>query len=88
MRRHMAVAILVCTAAVLLWVGAYYAMVGQTSTAVTGIGPWEVPLEPRYRYGGNAAEWLFFPVHSIDRRLRPDTWVIRGEPGRGFPPLE
>ena len=31
---------------------------------------------PRYRVGGTAAEYVFQPAHTIDRRLRPNYWTI------------
>jgi hypothetical protein len=27
-----------------------------------------------YRVGGAASQWFYWPVHRIDRRLRPEYW--------------
>ena len=30
--------------------------------------------EPRYRFGQRWCEGLFWPIHQLDRRLRPELW--------------
>ncbi|MBI3861952.1 MAG: hypothetical protein HY290_08645 [Planctomycetia bacterium] len=27
-----------------------------------------------YSYGGDAAKWLFRPIHRLDRKWRPQVW--------------
>lgn len=36
--------------------------------------PVEYQAPPKYSYGGEAAERFFFPVHCVDRWLRPRVW--------------
>jgi len=37
-----------------------------------------------YRCGGNKAESFFWPLEQIDRKLRPDAWIIWCPPGPEF----
>ena len=31
-------------------------------------------VQPEYRMGGYAADWLFWPAHQVDRHIRLETW--------------
>ena len=35
-----------------------------------------VRLDENYRYGHDVANWHYWPINRIDRRIRRDTWVI------------
>jgi hypothetical protein len=62
----------------LLYVGAYLANVQRSMMwNAAGRGPWNIPAE--YRIGGETAAFLFRPIHSIDRKLRPQVWQLSGE---------
>ena len=51
-----------------LYEGAYYATVGKAESKSSG--KWK----PWYSVGGNAAEAFFYPVHWVDRKVRPGNW--------------
>jgi hypothetical protein len=73
----------VATVAVLLllvsaYVGCYFALVQPEPTLVdVGFAMHPVTIIfPRYpRFAGVDWDWFFRPIHSIDRRLRPNTWL-------------
>jgi hypothetical protein len=67
--RECGYAIAFIVALVLLYGGAYLAMMTYEDI---GSGRRIVILE--YRFGGERAEYFFAPAHEIDRRLRPDLW--------------
>jgi hypothetical protein len=67
------------------YIGAYYATV-RVGLVFHNVSAWEPPrlaphdvqLPPHYnptRICGIDADAIFAPVHAIDRRLRPKTWV-------------
>jgi len=56
----------------LMYVSGYYASVRPHYGFVSGIGPW--PLQPEYDVGGAASEVLFYPIHQLDRVIRPRYW--------------
>jgi hypothetical protein len=79
----------VLTLAMGVYVGAYYALVSakvRTTTTVMGgrtyrirvhSATFKVPvdLDPEYReILGVQPDWIFTPMHAMDRRLRPGVW--------------
>jgi hypothetical protein len=56
------------------YVGLYALNVRQIGVGV-GIGPPPWPKESGYRVGGKAAKFIFWPIETIDRRVRPVTWT-------------
>ncbi len=58
-----------------------YAAVYVLMLAPSGRTSPTYPWRPRYRFGGAVAEFVFEPVHSIDRKLRPEIWQD-WKPGR------
>jgi hypothetical protein len=60
----------------LLYAGSYFTLVrADPLPFMSGIGPW--PRVPHYLVGGMVAEWIYSPIHAIDRRLRPRHWEYR-----------
>ncbi len=53
-----------------LYVGSYCALVCPKCPGLFGVPPC------RYRYGGAAAERLFWPLEKIHRQMRPDDWHV------------
>jgi hypothetical protein len=49
------------------YVGLYYATVSPRHA-------WALPTLPDYGAAQPVAEVLFWPVHRIDRKLRPEAW--------------
>jgi hypothetical protein len=61
-----------------LYAGAYFAMVERTEFRFTG-SPLAFPSGDEYsfveyRFGGDAAQSFFAPMHAVDRLLRPKLW--------------
>jgi hypothetical protein len=49
-----------------IYVGGYLALLHPEERAIG--------RDAYYRVGGKSAAWVFYPLHQIDRRLRPDYW--------------
>ena len=70
----------------LLYVVSYYCVVqvrqlttfrgALVVTTVSGQPKVILALEPTYRFGGAIASSIYRPLHTLDRKLRPDTWSI------------
>ena len=62
-------------ALLIVYVGSYFALIVPGGYHLEHSGPgyyyftWEC-----YRFGGAWSDRIFYPIHRIDRRLRPDTW--------------
>ena len=65
------------------WFWAFVALlalyVGAYCWSVTHVDGFDVDeaqtsLYPRYPIGGSVADAVFYPVHILDRQLRPDVW--------------
>jgi len=67
----------------LTYIGSYYALVQHRAMA----DPWHGPGEPTYRVGGQIAEIVFLPMHSVDRHVRPGYWEGATEGWTSYPPL-
>jgi hypothetical protein len=94
--RECGCAIAILLAILLLYGGAYLAMMertehhfGMSMWADGKIGPPAVWLD--YRFGGEWSRTFFGPAHEADRRLRPDLWqneLIRRSRKKGkMPPV-
>ena len=69
-----------------LYVVSYYCVVqirqrprfiGAIAVAsVPGQPMWRLALEPTYRFGGAMSSSVYGPIHTLDRKLRPDTWSV------------
>jgi hypothetical protein len=77
--RECVYAIVILLALLILYGGAYLAMMERTEhhfgvamMAEGKIGPPSVILD--YRIGGEWSRAFFGPAHEADRRLRPDLW--------------
>jgi hypothetical protein len=59
-----------------LYVGTYFALVvpGSALIPVTGSSGESGFLVRHYRWGGDSAERVFWPLEQIDRKLRPKAW--------------
>jgi hypothetical protein len=55
----------------LLYVGCYCVMLERTEV---GLEVSDSIVMLNYRFGGKWAEWLFEPIHTVDRMLRPECW--------------
>jgi len=44
--------------------------------SVPGKPRWQLALEPTYRFGGAISSSVYGPIHTLDRKLRPDTWSV------------
>ena len=68
----------------LLYVVSYYCVVqvpqmfrgAFLGTTVSGQSEVILALEPTYRFGGAISSSIYGPLHTLDRKLRPDTWSI------------
>ena len=64
----------------LIYASAYLSLVQTTSEG--GAWTWwtddpsDFTLAPHYTLGGRFAENVFYPVHLVDRWLRPDHWLV------------
>jgi hypothetical protein len=69
-----------------LYVVSYYCVV-QVQQRPTFIGAiavasapgqpqWLLALKPAYRFGGAMSSSVYGPIHTLDRKLRPDTWSV------------
>lgn len=57
-----------------LYVGSYYALVEPTS--ILSLSYDDVTFLPYYSVGGETAKAAFYPVHRLDRLVRPSHWQI------------
>jgi hypothetical protein len=57
----------------LLYVGSYAALVDPNAVRPR-CGHDDSPSLPLYRIGGAHAERFYWPLETVDRRLRPETW--------------
>ncbi len=53
----------------LLYVGSYLALVRRNEEGLQYI-----PMQPDYGDVPRIVPWIFGPIHSIDRKVRPDYW--------------
>jgi hypothetical protein len=78
--RRYVVAMAVATVATILYVSSYYATVEREdlSLFLASMIPRmdEKGVQPRYRFGNNVLTGLFAPIHTVDRLLRPDFWLV------------
>jgi hypothetical protein len=76
---YLAATLATCLVALLLlYVGAYLALVRVSPvTVTTGSGPWD--CVPVYRIGGRTAQVFFTPANVIDRRIRHREWIVSDE---------
>lgn len=74
---------IVLVLAVMCYGCAYYSLVEPDPCAIVYIrfgvrgARVETPVSPQYAYVGESAESFFFPMHRVDRWLRPQVWFIR-----------
>lgn len=68
--RTITIGLAVLAAMPLLYIGAYVASVHRIDDP-----PW--PPLVVYVVGGPVAEKVFWPIHALDRELRPDYWGRR-----------
>jgi hypothetical protein len=68
-----AIAFLVLLAAI--YVGAYYAMVGQGEMA--GFPGSDEVTFPMYPVWQQQSEWFFSLAHELDKSLRPEFWHVK-----------
>jgi hypothetical protein len=64
----------------LVYLGAYAAMMSaaieESSLLQKGGKTWKyVKWSPEYRYGGQSIQWLFLPIHQLDKAARPNFWL-------------
>jgi hypothetical protein len=71
--RELVYAIVFVAALLLLYGGAYLAMMERFDLGISSIAGEETPIVT-YRFGGEWSEGFFTPAHEIDRRVRPDLW--------------
>jgi hypothetical protein len=70
-----------------LYVGSYLALVvpagipRQGIGAVNGVVVSSISHDNHYRMARDQAEWLFWPLEQIDRRVRPRAWRSAWEDG-------
>ena len=62
--------------AIMLWGGAYFVLVSRTPAMAASTISGPMPVPPCYQCGGAFAETVFFPLHWVDRQLRPHYWSI------------
>ena len=43
---------------------------------VSGQTQFRIALAPTYRFGGATASSIYGPLHTLDRKLRPNTWSV------------
>ncbi len=55
-----------------LYVGSYIALADNSGTLRMGNDG--LCYVRQYRYGGDAAAWFYWPLHYVDRQLRPAYW--------------
>ena len=68
-----AVSALLIISPIVLYVGAYYALVRPGAINLRSMRAHISPCYPQCAAIG--CDWLFGPMHEIDRRLRPSYWV-------------
>lgn len=61
-----------------LYVGSYLALVrpGLPGSVAVNSRGWYVLPSPKYRYGGNYAETIFWPLEQVHRKARPTAWDV------------
>ena len=71
--------VLVATLALLLlaYVGGYFGLSNPARCGMGRGGGYTSWVEPNYRVGGDAAEWVFWPLEQLDRRVRPTFWATQ-----------
>jgi hypothetical protein len=59
-----------------LYVGSYFALVAPSGVLIPVTGPIGESgfLVRHYRWGGEFAEQVYWPLKQIDRKLRPGAW--------------
>jgi hypothetical protein len=63
-----------------LYVGSYFALMWRSRWSTPGLDGWrETSVTAEYRFGGNRAKQLFWPLEQIDRQVRPSEWAPRPE---------
>ena len=72
----------------LLYVAAYLAIVrttldGGLSYKCWSADPEDMRCAPYYAVEGELSEILFYPLHLVDRTLRPRYWLIPSDPQHG-----
>ena len=76
-------AVAVLFALLVIYVVAYYAMVDRVVAREGVYQPYKIRvLGPEYSYGNGYAELIFYPLHCIDRIVRPAYWRGDGESAR------
>jgi hypothetical protein len=58
-----------------LYVGSYLFVVRIDSFAVYPNGE----IQPRYHWGGAVSEYVYWPLWTIDRRIRPELWTLKNK---------
>jgi hypothetical protein len=72
-----------------LYVGSYLALVvpggipRQGIGSVNGIVVSSISHDNHYRIARDKAEWFFWPLEQIDRKVRPGAWEVPDDPFRG-----
>jgi hypothetical protein len=54
-----------------LYVAVYLILITR---APVSAGSVFVRYDVRYRYGDAAMQWMFWPAHQLDRRIRTELW--------------
>lgn len=54
----------------LIYFGSYIALLLPGVTARSASGE----PKPRYRFGGDVGEFVFYPAFALDRQVRPERW--------------
>jgi hypothetical protein len=76
--RGAAITVLAAAAlALLLYAGAYVALVERGFDGYSSLGSVPSAPPPEYRAGGRFARAFFTPAHALDRRLRRDYWSAK-----------
>ncbi|TWT85063.1 hypothetical protein CA13_65450 [Planctomycetes bacterium CA13] len=60
------------TAAIYVW--AYWGLTTRGRADEKELAEWGHRIIPRYANDTDLERWFFSPIHSLDRRLRPDHW--------------
>jgi hypothetical protein len=86
--RECGYAIAVVVVLLVLYGGAYLAMMERVDVGISSKAGEQTPIA-LYRFGGESTPWFFGPAHEVDRWIRPELWrnerVFRPDVGRpGF----
>lgn len=80
--RSFGIAVFCCVVLVLLivYVGSYCALLGEPVRRLADPFDYLVLMEndqraDHYRYGGEAAEYFFWPINQVDRLIRRGYWT-------------